>query len=87
MSRSRLYSVLAHLHRTRNSSDANSLPDAELLDRFVQLRDEEAFELLVWRHERMVLGVCRRLLRDEHDAEDAFQAAFLTLARKAVRAA
>lgn len=82
MSRSRLYSILVHLHR-RHPSDADGLPDAELLDRFVRLGDEASFELLVWRHERMVLGVCRRLLHDEHDAEDAFQAAFLTLARKA----
>jgi len=80
MSRSRLYSVLTHLHRTHQGE---GLPDVDLLARFAQLRDEAAFELLVWRHQRMVLGVCQRLLRDAHDAEDAFQAAFLTLARKA----
>jgi RNA polymerase sigma factor (sigma-70 family) len=59
------------------------MPDAQLLDRFVERRDEVAFELLVWRHGPMVLGVCRRILQNPHDAEDAFQASFFTLARKA----
>jgi RNA polymerase sigma factor (sigma-70 family) len=59
------------------------LPDAELLHRFVQSRDEAAFEVLVWRHGPLVLSACRRLLRREQDVEDAFQATFLTLARKA----
>ena len=57
--------------------------DAELLGRYVRDRDPAAFELLVWRHQRMVFAVCRRVLRDRHDAEDAFQATFLTLVRKA----
>jgi RNA polymerase sigma factor (sigma-70 family) len=57
--------------------------DASLLERFVASRDEAAFELLLWRHGPMVLSVCRRMLRCDHDAEDAFQAAFLLLARKA----
>jgi RNA polymerase sigma factor (sigma-70 family) len=57
--------------------------DAELLARFVARRDEAAFELLLWRHGPMVLAVCRRLLADPHDAEDAFQATFLALVRKA----
>jgi RNA polymerase sigma factor (sigma-70 family) len=59
------------------------VPDADLLARFARDRDEAAFELLVWRHGAMVLGTCRRLLRDRHDAEDAAQACFLILAHRA----
>src|SRR5262249_14456071 len=58
-------------------------PDPELLARFVATRDESAFAALIRRHGPMVLGVCRRLVRDAHRAQDAFQAAVLVLARKA----
>jgi RNA polymerase sigma factor (sigma-70 family) len=58
-------------------------PDGELLERFAARREEAAFAALVARHGPMVLGVCRRLLRDAGRAEDAFQATFLILARKA----
>ena len=65
---------------------ATGLPDGDLLHRFVTSPDrcgELAFTALVARHGPMVLGVCRRILRDPSEADDAFQATFLVLARKA----
>jgi RNA polymerase sigma factor (sigma-70 family) len=75
--------VLHHLRRTALRHEAGGLSDGQLLERFLARRDEAAFEALVRRHGPMVLGVCRRILSNDHDAEDAFQAAFLVLVRKA----
>jgi RNA polymerase sigma factor (sigma-70 family) len=73
--------VLRQLRRALHTGSGAT--DGQLLERFRSQRDEDAFELLVWRHERLVLSVCRRILNDPQDAEDAFQATFLTLVRKA----
>src|SRR5258705_13841589 len=73
--------IVEHLRHTALArSDAS---DGQLLDAFIARREEAAFELLVRRHGPMVLGVCRRVLGNGHDAEDAFQATFLVLVRKA----
>jgi RNA polymerase sigma factor (sigma-70 family) len=78
-----LQGVIHHLRRTVGARGLREVPDAELLKRFLADRDEAAFELLVWRHGKMVFNVCCRISGDEHEAEDAFQATFLVLARKA----
>jgi RNA polymerase sigma factor (sigma-70 family) len=76
-------SLLDHLRRLTAPPATEPADDAVLLDRFVRLRDGTAFAALVARHGGMVLHVCRRILGDLHAAEDAFQAAFLVLARRA----
>ena len=66
-----------------NEGVVGLLSDGQLLDRFVERREASTFETIVERYGPLVWGVCRRVLRDHHDAEDAFQATFLVLARKA----
>ena len=75
--------ILRFLYKMLGASASGNVTDAELLGRFVSDRDQAAFELLLWRHGLMVLNVCRDVVHDEHDAEDAFQATFLALVRKA----
>src|SRR5260221_7198055 len=67
----------------RLAREPDGRDDARLLEAFVNGREEAAFAELLRRHGPLVLGVCRRLLRDPHDVEDAFQATFLVLIRKA----
>jgi RNA polymerase sigma factor (sigma-70 family) len=78
-----LNDVVRRLRRAAGPGPAREDADAELLERFVARRDEAAFEALVRLHGPMVLAVCRRVLHDRHDADDAFQAAFLVFARRA----
>src|SRR5262249_35852454 len=74
--------ILQHLRRTMGKP-VDGLADAELLRRYTCDHDEPAFTELMRRHAGLVWSVCRRQLRDEQDAEDAFQAAFLVLSHKA----
>ena len=71
----------------RQAAPDGGLTDGQLLGRYVARRDDDAFEALVRRHGPMVLAVCRRVLRHAQDAEDAFQATFLILAKRAAAVA
>ena len=75
--------VQRHLGQLFEGQSVAGLCEVQLLERFVERRDEPAFAALVARHGPMVLGVCRRLLADPLDVEDAFQATFLVLVRRA----
>jgi RNA polymerase sigma factor (sigma-70 family) len=75
--------VIQHLRRTVLRQDGCGLTDGQLLECFVSRRETAALETLVQRHAPMVWNVCRRMLHNHHDAEDAFQATFLVLVRKA----
>ncbi len=83
MATSQLNSVFQHLRRVVLMHDGAGLSDGQLLDMFIADKDQAAFEALVRRYGTMVLKVCHRVIRNHHDAEDAYQATFLVLARKA----
>src|SRR5882724_5696727 len=82
MPSSPLSGVIQQLHAGAQR-DGTGTSDGELLTRFLSHRDDDALTALVQRHAPMVWGVCRRQLRSHQDAEDAFQATFLVLVRKA----
>jgi RNA polymerase sigma factor (sigma-70 family) len=78
-----LASLMDFLRREMPPPGSDLVSDGELLGRFIATRDEPAFELLVRRHGPLVWGIARRMLRDQHAAEDVLQATFLALARLA----
>src|ERR1700694_2139916 len=83
MPRATFGDLLQNLRKMYPTEDAGDRTDGELLNLFVTLHEEDAFTILVQRHGPMVLSVCQRLLGDLQLAEDAFQATFIVLARRA----
>src|SRR5207244_9462237 len=83
MSQGQAGTILQYIRRLAGGASTHQAPDRELLQRFTGRQDSTAFAALVERHGPMVLRVCRRVLHDHHATEDAFQATFLVLARKA----
>jgi cytochrome c peroxidase len=83
MARAASNSILQLIRRAVNDGQVRQLPDRDLLQQFCEQRSEAAFATLLYRHGPMILSVCRNVLHDESDAEDAFQATFLVLAGKA----
>ena len=78
-----MITLVQHIRQAALLQDDGTQTSAVLLERFIGNRDETAFAALVQRHGAMVWGVCRRLLGNHHEAEDAFQTTFLVLVRKA----
>jgi RNA polymerase sigma factor (sigma-70 family) len=78
-----LSTIVDYIRQIARRDLPTNLSDRQLLERFIAARDENAFSALVHRHGSLVLTVCQRVLNDSHDAEDAFQATFLVLVRKA----
>jgi RNA polymerase sigma factor (sigma-70 family) len=83
MATEQLNGVIQHIRSAMSLCDVAGLTDRQLLGDFVSRRDETALAALMQRHGPMVWGVCRRVLGSHHDAEDAFQATFLVLVRRA----
>src|SRR5713226_1351170 len=83
MATAQFHTLLWHLRKLAAGRCSTQRTDPQLLDDFSARRDQSAFAVLVARHGPMVLRVCRRVLNHEHDAEDAYQATFLVLARNA----
>jgi RNA polymerase sigma factor (sigma-70 family) len=83
MATCQLSKLINHVHKTMLRQEAARLSDGQLLECYVRGREDAIFDAIVRRHGPMVMGICRRILRNRHDAEDAFQATFLVLVRKA----
>src|ERR1700731_1749415 len=83
MTRGRLETTWRHVRSLLGTVAARDNSDAKLLARFVAEHDDAAFTELVRRHGAIVHGLCRRILRNAHDPQDAFQAPFLILSQKA----
>jgi RNA polymerase sigma factor (sigma-70 family) len=83
MATNQMSEIIQQFRKAALLRDGAGLTDGQLLEEYISRRDEAAFAALVRRHGPMVWGVCRRVLHNHHDAEDAFQASFLVLVRKA----
>jgi RNA polymerase sigma factor (sigma-70 family) len=82
MAAGQMNKAIEHVRSILAKQDVAGMTDGDLVERYLHRQDETAFEALMQRHGPMVMGVCRRVLGNSHDAEDAFQATFLLLVRK-----